>query len=57
MVRRTAERQFNMRLNLDDSRRFQKVAGKYALSVTGVIRMLMKREFDAIVEAEKAARR
>jgi antitoxin component of RelBE/YafQ-DinJ toxin-antitoxin module len=57
MVRRTAERQFNMRLNPDDSRRFQKVADKYALSITGAIRMLVKREFDAIVADEKAARR
>jgi antitoxin component of RelBE/YafQ-DinJ toxin-antitoxin module len=57
MVRRIAQRQFNMRLNSDDSRRFQKVADKYALSITGVIRMLMKREFDSIVEAEKAAQR
>jgi antitoxin component of RelBE/YafQ-DinJ toxin-antitoxin module len=57
MVRRTAERQFNMRLSPDDSRRFQKVADKYALSITGAIRMLVKREFDAIVADEKAARR
>ena len=46
-----------MRLSPDDSRRFQKVADKYALSITGAIRMLVKREFDAIVADEKAARR
>ena len=57
MATRTAEKQFNLRLNSDDLRRFRKVSEKYGLTVTGAIRMLVKREFDAIVIAERAARR
>jgi hypothetical protein len=54
---RSAEKQFNLRLNPDDLRRFRKVSEKYGLSVTASIRMLVKREFDAIVLAEKAMRK
>jgi hypothetical protein len=57
MSARSAEKQFNLRLSPGDLRYFRKVAEKYNLTVVGSIRMLVKREFDTIIAAEKAAKR
>ena len=39
---------FTMRMSEEDTARFARVAAHYSLNLTAVIRMLMKREDDAI---------
>jgi predicted DNA-binding protein len=43
------ERLFTMRMSDEESQRLEAVAKHYALNAAGVIRMLVKREFDAII--------
>jgi hypothetical protein len=42
------ERMFTMRLSEDESRRLDRVAAHYGVNVANPIRMLLKREDDAI---------
>jgi hypothetical protein len=42
------EKQFNVRMNPDDVRRFRTVASHYGLSITSVIRLLVKQEYDRL---------
>jgi antitoxin component of RelBE/YafQ-DinJ toxin-antitoxin module len=42
------ERLFTMRMNDDEYDRLQRVADKYGLSLVAAVRMLVKREADAI---------
>jgi len=42
------ERRLNVRIGDEDHERLERVAAHYTLSVAGVIRMLAKREDDAI---------
>jgi antitoxin component of RelBE/YafQ-DinJ toxin-antitoxin module len=44
----TKERRLNVRIGDEDRERLERVAAHYTLSVAGVIRMLTKREDDAI---------
>lgn len=45
------EKQFNVRMNPDDVRRFQRVAGHYGISITATIRLLLKQEYDRLRKA------
>lgn len=50
------DQMFKLRLNADDRARLDAVAAHYALNVAGVIRMLVKREHDAIVKDGAASK-
>lgn len=49
------EKMFNMRLSAEEAERLDRVAKHYGLNVSGVVRMLVKREDDRL--EEEAARR
>ncbi len=51
------ERLFTMRMSDEEAARFDRVAKHYALTVAATIRMLMKREDDAIGGASNAKRK
>ena len=42
------ERLFNIRMNAEESTRLESLATHYGLSAAGVVRMLLKREADAV---------
>lgn len=42
------EKLFTMRMSIEEDERLAAVAQKYALNAAGLIRMLVKREFDAL---------
>ncbi len=48
------ERLFTMRMSEEEHERIQAVAEHYALNAAGLIRMLVKREFDTVVSREPA---
>ncbi len=50
------ERLFNMRMSDDEWARLERLAAHYGLNAAGVIRMLLKREDDAVQGAAPAAR-
>ena len=54
MARVKREKQYNVRMNSDDIRQFRLVSNHYNLSIVSTIRMLVKKEFDAIVAEQKA---
>jgi hypothetical protein len=45
------ERQLNVRLSEEESERLETVASHYGLNAAAIIRMLLKREYDAIKAA------
>ena len=45
------ERMFTMRLSDEESARLESVAAHYGLNAAGVLRMLVKREADALAAA------
>jgi predicted DNA-binding protein len=47
------EKLFNMRMSEDEQARLEALASHYALNAAGVIRMLIKREADRLVEAAR----
>ena len=48
------ERLFTMRMSEEEALRLEEVSKHYALNAAGVIRMLVKREHDTLVEARPA---
>lgn len=48
------EKLFTMRLSTEEAARLDAVAAKYGLNAAGVLRMLVKREFDAIAGSAPA---
>ncbi len=42
------DRQFNMRLSADEAHRLDALAGHYGLNAANLLRMLLKKEADAI---------
>lgn len=48
------ERLFTMRMSSEESDRLEAVAKHYALNAAGVIRMLVKREFDTLTVPAQA---
>ena len=52
------ERQLNIRLSEEESTRVDLVAEHYGLNVAALLRMLVKREFDALpLEVKKAPKK
>jgi predicted DNA-binding protein len=47
------ERQLNVRLSEEESERLETVASHYGLNAAAIIRMLVKREYDAIKAASR----
>ena len=43
---------FTMRMSAEETERLEAVAEHYALSAAGLLRMLVKREFDALPRSE-----
>lgn len=48
------EKQLNIRLSPEEAARLEMVAGHYSLSAAAVLRMLVKREHDILVDAREA---
>jgi len=48
------EKQLNIRLSPEEAARLEAVAEHYSLSAAAVLRMLVKREHDSLVDAREA---
>jgi predicted DNA-binding protein len=48
------EKQLNIRLSPEEAARLEMVAAHYSLSAAAVLRMLVKREHDSLVDAREA---